>query len=82
MLDLQHQYNNCTTIPHMKVGPTCWGPPSCEGLLCRCCIGVVKESNPIKESREMIKTLTLHNNDTTSRHNGVGPTHGSHSIVH
>jgi hypothetical protein len=22
MLDLQHQYNNCTTIPHMRVGPT------------------------------------------------------------
>jgi hypothetical protein len=29
----------------------------------------------------MIKTLTLHNNDTTPRHNGVGPTHGPHSIV-
>jgi hypothetical protein len=22
MLDLQHQYNNCTTTPHMRVGPT------------------------------------------------------------
>jgi hypothetical protein len=22
MLDLQHQYNNCTTIPHMRVGFT------------------------------------------------------------
>jgi hypothetical protein len=21
MLDLQHQYNNCTTTPHMRVGP-------------------------------------------------------------
>jgi hypothetical protein len=21
MLDLQHQYNNCTTIHHMRVGP-------------------------------------------------------------
>jgi len=41
----------------------------------------------------MIKTLTLHNNDITPRHNGVGemsvsiishgvgPTHGPHSIV-
>jgi hypothetical protein len=48
MLDLQHQYNNCTTIPHMRVGPTYWGPPSCEGLLCSCCIGVVQESNPKK----------------------------------
>jgi hypothetical protein len=46
MLDLQHQYNNCTTIPHMKVGPTYWGPPSCKGLLCSCCIGIVQESNP------------------------------------
>jgi hypothetical protein len=46
MLDLQHQYNNCTTIPHMRVGPTYWGPPSCEGLLYSCCIGIVQESNP------------------------------------
>jgi hypothetical protein len=46
MLDLQHQYNNCTTIPHMRVGPTYWGPPSCERLLYSCCIGVVQESNP------------------------------------
>jgi len=46
MLDLQHQYNNCTTIPHMRVGPTYWGPPSYEGLLYSCCIGVVQESNP------------------------------------
>jgi hypothetical protein len=45
MLDLQHQYNNCTTISHMKVSPTYWGPPSCEGLLYNCCIGVVQESN-------------------------------------
>jgi hypothetical protein len=51
MLDLQHQYNNCTTTPHMKVGPTYWGPPSCEELLYSCCIGVVQESNPIKETR-------------------------------
>jgi hypothetical protein len=42
MLDLQHQYNNCTTIPHMRVGPTYWGPPSCEGLLYSCCIDVVQ----------------------------------------
>jgi hypothetical protein len=45
MLDLQHQYNNRTTIPHMRVGPTYWGPPSCKGLLYSCCIGVVQESN-------------------------------------
>jgi len=50
MLDLQHQYNNCTTIPHMRVGPTYWGPPSCEGLLYSCCSGVVQESNPMQKS--------------------------------
>jgi hypothetical protein len=32
---------NCTTIPHMRVGPSVWGPPSFEELLCSCCIGVV-----------------------------------------
>jgi hypothetical protein len=46
MLDLQHQYNNCTTILHMRVGPTYWDLSSCEGLLYSCCIGVVQESNP------------------------------------
>jgi hypothetical protein len=25
----------------MRVGPTHYGPPSCEGLLCTCCVGVV-----------------------------------------
>jgi hypothetical protein len=48
MLDLQHQYNNCTTIPHMRVGSTYWDPPSCEELLYHCCIGFVQESNPPK----------------------------------
>jgi hypothetical protein len=38
---VQHKYNNCTTIPHMRVGPSMWDPPSCEGLLYSCCIGVV-----------------------------------------
>jgi hypothetical protein len=47
MLDLQHQYNNYTTIPHMRVGFTYWGPPLCEGLLYSCYIGVVQESNLI-----------------------------------
>jgi hypothetical protein len=46
MLDLQHQYNNCTTIPHMRVGLTYWGPPSCGELLCSCCICIVPKSNP------------------------------------
>jgi hypothetical protein len=31
----------------MIVDPTHWGPPSCAGLLCDCCDGVVYESNPI-----------------------------------
>jgi hypothetical protein len=47
MLNLQHQYNNCTTTPHMKVSSTQWDPSSCEGLLCSCCNSVVQESNPI-----------------------------------
>jgi hypothetical protein len=38
---VQHQYNNCTTTPHMRVGPSMWDPPSCEGLLYSCCIDVV-----------------------------------------
>jgi Leucine-rich repeat (LRR) protein len=44
ILDLilvQHQYNNCTTTPHMRVGPSMWDPPSCERLLYSCYIGVV-----------------------------------------
>jgi hypothetical protein len=48
ILDLQHQYNNCTTTPHMRVGLTHWGPSSCEGLLYSCCNSVVQESNPIQ----------------------------------
>jgi hypothetical protein len=35
-----HHHNNCTTS-HMKVDPSVWDTPSCEGLLCSCCIGVV-----------------------------------------
>jgi hypothetical protein len=33
----------------MRVGPTYWGPPSCEGLLYSCCIGIVQESNPYSQ---------------------------------
>jgi hypothetical protein len=36
-----HHHNNCTTTPHMRVDPSVWDPPSCEGLLCSCCISVV-----------------------------------------
>jgi hypothetical protein len=35
MIDLQHHHNNCTTPPHMEVGPSVWGPPPCEEVLCR-----------------------------------------------
>jgi len=41
MIDLQHHYNNCTTPPHMGVGPSVWGPPPYEKVLCSCCGGVV-----------------------------------------
>jgi hypothetical protein len=47
ILNSQHQHNKCTTTPHMRVSSTHWGPPSCEGLLCTCCDGVVQESNPL-----------------------------------
>jgi hypothetical protein len=38
---VQHQYNNGTTTPHMRVGPSMWDSPSCKGLLYSYCIGVV-----------------------------------------
>jgi hypothetical protein len=41
LIHTQHHYNNHTTTLHMSVGPSLWGPPLCEGLLCGCCIGVV-----------------------------------------
>jgi len=41
LIHTQHHHNNHTTIPHMSVGPSVWGPPSCEGLLCGCCVGDV-----------------------------------------
>jgi len=41
LIHTQHYHNNHTTTPHMSVGLNVWGPPSCEGLLCGCCIGVV-----------------------------------------
>jgi hypothetical protein len=36
-----HHHNKCTTLPYMRVCPTHWAPPSCEGVLCTCCVGVV-----------------------------------------
>jgi hypothetical protein len=50
MLNLQHQHNKSTTPPYMKVGPSVWGPSSCEEVLCICCDGVVQESNPFHNS--------------------------------
>jgi len=38
---VQYHHNNCTTTLHMRVDPSVWDPPSCEGLLYSCCIGVV-----------------------------------------
>jgi hypothetical protein len=62
MLDLQHQYNNCTTISHIRVGPSIWGPPSCEGLLYSCCIGVVNLtfSNDWTLLQSLISHIRLH----------------------
>jgi hypothetical protein len=44
MLDLQYQYNNYTTTPHMRVDHTHCDPSSCKWLLCSCCDSVVQES--------------------------------------
>jgi hypothetical protein len=38
---VQHQYNNCTTTLHMRVGSSMWNPPSCERLLYSCYIDIV-----------------------------------------
>jgi hypothetical protein len=70
MLNLQHQHNNHTTTPHMRVDSTHWGPLSCEGLLCDCCDGVVYESNPLSDvvifillsGQVMLKQHNLYNN--------------------
>jgi len=51
ILDLQHQYNNCTITLHMKVGLIYWGSPLCERLLCSCCDSVVQELNPLPSHR-------------------------------
>jgi len=51
---VQHQYNNCTTTPHMKVGPSMWDPPSCEGLLYSCCIGVVNLTFSFKKKKKIV----------------------------
>lgn len=54
MLNLQHQHNNHTITPHLRVGPSVWGPPLYEGLLCDCCDDVVYESNPKKYNPKAI----------------------------
>jgi hypothetical protein len=48
LIPTQHHHNNCTTPPHMGVGPTHWAPPTCEGMLCSCCGGVVNLSFSLK----------------------------------
>jgi hypothetical protein len=41
MLGKYHSLNLGIAHPHMRVGSSVWDSPSCEGLLCSCCIGVV-----------------------------------------
>jgi hypothetical protein len=45
MLLALQAHNMGTTTLHMRVDPSVWGPPSCEGLLCPCCGLVVQQSN-------------------------------------
>jgi hypothetical protein len=44
-----HHHNNCTTISHMKVGPSVWNSFSCERLLYNYYIGVVNLTFTPKE---------------------------------
>jgi hypothetical protein len=37
-------HNMNTTTPHMKVGPSMWGPPSYEELLCLYCEFIAQQS--------------------------------------
>jgi hypothetical protein len=63
----QHHHNNHTSTPHMSVGPSVWGPPSCEGLLCGCCIGVVNLTFSLMNRRNDQNTYDvqqLYNNKT------------------
>jgi hypothetical protein len=52
---VQHQYNNGTTTPHMRVSPSMWSPPSCEGLLYSYYIGIINltfsKELPTRESK-------------------------------
>jgi hypothetical protein len=54
LIHTQHHHNNHTTTPHMRVGPSVWGPPSCEGLLCDCWVGVVNLTFSFRKSNFMI----------------------------
>jgi hypothetical protein len=72
---VQHQYNNCTITPHMRVDPSMWDLPSCEGLLYSCCIGVVNLTFSIFFYGGLIVAQHLHNMGTTPPHMRVGPTH-------
>jgi len=66
---VQHQYNNCTTTPHMRVDPSMWDPPSCEGLLYSCCIGIVN----LTFSLYIYGIWFLYNTNTTTVQQ-LGPT--------
>lgn len=36
-----HHYNKCTTPAHMRMSPIHWTSPTCEGVLCTCCVSVI-----------------------------------------
>jgi len=59
LIPTQHHHNNCTTLPHIGVGPTHWTPPSCEGVLCNCCGGVVNLSISFILLRVMLDIIPL-----------------------
>jgi hypothetical protein len=54
LIHTQHHHNNHTTIPHMSVGPSVWGPPSCEELLCGCCVGDVNLTFSKKKKQKKV----------------------------
>jgi hypothetical protein len=55
-----HHHNKCTTPPHMRVDSTHWAPPSCEGVLCSCCVGAVNLTFFLKKfSNKIIKLNSI-----------------------
>jgi len=56
----QHPHNMGITLSHMRVGLSV-GPPSCERVLCSCCVGVVKLAFPFVFSldKAICNTITF-----------------------